>query len=83
MVGKASVLREEFESLERRGFQRVRIDNQIKRLDDYDLLPEKSAGREFTVELVIDRFVIKMTVFEHKMTITSGLANNCVGAALS
>ena len=40
------------------GFQRVRIDNQIKRLDDYDLLPEKSAGREFTVELVIDRFVI-------------------------
>ena len=57
-TAKASVLREEFESLERRGFQRIRIDNKIKRLDDYDLLPEKSAGREFKVELVIDRFVM-------------------------
>lgn len=55
---KAAVLREEFESLERRGFQRVRIDQEIKRLDDYNLIPEKSGGREFTVELVIDRFVL-------------------------
>ena len=59
MSAKASVLREEFEALERRGYQRVRIDNNIKRLDDFDLLPEKSAGREFKVELVIDRFVMK------------------------
>ena len=59
MTAKVSVLREEFESLERRGYQRVRIDGEIKRLDEYDLLPEKSAGREFTVEIVIDRFVIK------------------------
>ena len=59
MTAKVSVLREEFESLERRGYQRIRIDGEIKRLDDYDLLPEKSAGREFTVEIVIDRFVIK------------------------
>ena len=59
MTAKVSVLREEFESLERRGYQRVRIDGEIKRLDDYDLLPEKSAGRELTVEIVIDRFVIK------------------------
>jgi len=44
--------------LERRGYQRVRIDDEIKRLDDFDLLPEKSAGREFKVELVIDRFVM-------------------------
>ncbi|NBU86652.1 MAG: excinuclease ABC subunit A, partial [Verrucomicrobia bacterium] len=58
MSAKASVLREEFEGLERRGYQRVRIDNEIKRLDDFDLLPEKSAGREFKVELVIDRFVM-------------------------
>jgi excinuclease ABC subunit A len=55
---KAAVLRGEFESLERRGYQRVRIDQEIKRLDDYDLIPEKSGGQEFTVELVIDRFVI-------------------------
>ena len=59
MTAKVSVLREEFESLERRGYQRVRIDGEIKRLDDYDLLPEKSAGRELKVEIVIDRFVIK------------------------
>jgi len=59
MTAKVSVLREEFESLERRGYQRVRIDGEIKRLDDYDLLPEKSAGRELIVEIVIDRFVIK------------------------
>ena len=58
ITAKASVLREEFESLERRGYQRVRIDNEVKRLDDYDLLPKKSAGREFKVELVIDRFVV-------------------------
>jgi excinuclease ABC subunit A len=58
MSAKASVLREEFEGLERRGYQRVRIDDEIKRLDDFDLLPEKSAGREFKVELVIDRFVM-------------------------
>ena len=44
--------------MERRGYQRVRIDGEIK-VDDYDLLPEKSAGRELTVEIVIDRFVIK------------------------
>ena len=36
ITAKASVLREEFESLERRGYQRVRIDNEVKRLDDYD-----------------------------------------------
>lgn len=59
MTAKVSVLREEFELLERRGYQRVRIDGEIKRLDDYDLLPEKSAGRELIVEIVIDRFVIK------------------------
>ena len=58
ITAKASVLREEFESLERRGYQRVRIEDEVKRLDDYDLLPKKSAGREFKVELVIDRFVV-------------------------
>ena len=41
MTAKVSVLREEFESLERRGYQRVRIDGEIKRLDDYDLLLKK------------------------------------------
>ena len=55
---KASVLREELPSLERRGFQRVRIDGELKRLDDRDLIPEKTKGRELRVDLVIDRLVL-------------------------
>ena len=59
MRAKASVLREEVESLERRGFQRLRIDGAIKRLDDRDLIPNGTKGREIQVELVIDRLVIR------------------------
>ena len=59
MKAKASVLREEVESLERRGFQRLRIDGVIKRLDDRDLIPNGTKGREIQVELVIDRLVIR------------------------
>ena len=59
MRAKASVLREEVETLERRGFQRLRIDGQIKRLDDRDLIPAGTRGKEITIDLVIDRLVIK------------------------
>ncbi len=52
---KASVLREELPGLERRGFQRIRIDGSIKRLDDRSLIPEGTRGREILVDLVIDR----------------------------
>ena len=55
---KASVLREELPNFERRGFQRVRIDGQIKRLDDRDLIPEKTKGRILKVDLVVDRMKI-------------------------
>ena len=58
LVAKASVLREELPGLERRGFQRVRIEGEIKRLDDRDLIPEKTRGRELEVELVIDRLSV-------------------------
>ena len=58
LTAKAAVLREELPSLERRGFQRVRIDGKIKRLDDRDLIPEKTKGRELTVDLVVDRLSI-------------------------
>ena len=58
LTAKASVLREELPSLERRGFQRVRIDGQIKRLDARDLIPEKTKGREIKVEIVIDRLIV-------------------------
>ncbi len=52
---KASVLREELPNFERRGFQRVRIDGEIKRLDDRDLIPEKTKGRIIKVDLIVDR----------------------------
>jgi excinuclease ABC subunit A len=59
MQAKASVVREEIESLERRGFQRLRVNGEIKRLDQYDLIPTGTKGKEFTVDLVIDRLAIK------------------------
>lgn len=58
MSAKAAVLREELPALERRGFQRVRIEGEVKRLDDSDLIPEKTRGRELAVELVVDRLTI-------------------------
>ena len=58
MSAKASVLREEFPNLERRGFQRVRIDGEVKRLDDRDLIPAGTRGRELFVDLVVDRLVL-------------------------
>jgi len=58
MKAKASVLREEVENLERRGFQRLRIDGEIRRLDDRDLIPSGSRGRQISVDLVIDRLAI-------------------------
>jgi excinuclease ABC subunit A len=58
MSAKAAVLREELPALERRGFQRVRIEGQIKRLDDRELIPEKTRGRELNVEIVVDRLSI-------------------------
>ena len=59
MRAKASVLREEVESLERRGFQRLRINGEIKRLDDRDLIPSGTKGKEISVDLVIDRLALK------------------------
>ena len=55
---KASVLREELPNYERRGFQRIRIEDEIKRLDDRDLIPEKTKGRTLQVDLVIDRMKV-------------------------
>ena len=52
---KASVLREELPNFERRGFQRVRIEGEIKRLDDRNLIPEKTKGRLLKVDLIVDR----------------------------
>ena len=56
MTAKPAVLRDELPRLRQRGFQRVRIDGEIKSLDDQKLVPNGSA--EMVVELVVDRVVI-------------------------
>jgi excinuclease ABC subunit A len=56
MRAKPSVLREELPRLRQRGFQRVRMDGEIKNLDDPHLVP--SGAKEIAVDLVIDRLVV-------------------------
>ena len=55
-VTKVSALRDEFPRLRQRGYQRVRIDGEIKSLDDPRLLPP--GAREVAAEIVIDRIVL-------------------------
>ncbi len=55
MRAKPSVLRDELPRLRQRGFQRVRLNGEVKTLDDPHLLPPGT--KEIVVELVIDRLV--------------------------
>ena len=57
MKAKPSVLREELPRLRQRGFQRVRIADEIKSLDDARLIPAGVGTREIEVDLVVDRLV--------------------------
>ncbi|RRJ96198.1 excinuclease ABC subunit A [Opitutaceae bacterium TAV4] len=52
---RPSVLREELPRLRQRGFLRVRIDGEIKTLDDPRLIP--TGTRELEVDLIVDRLV--------------------------
>ncbi len=54
---KPAILREELPRIRQRGYQRVRIDGEIKDLDDTDLID--SRAKEITVEIVIDRVVLE------------------------
>ena len=56
MVAKPSVLRGELSRLQQRGFQRVRLNGVIHRLDDRDLIDPKAG--EIAVEIVVDRIVL-------------------------
>jgi excinuclease ABC subunit A len=53
MHARPSVLRDELPRLRQRGFQRVRVEGEIKALDDPHLLP--TGAKELAVDLVIDR----------------------------
>ena len=55
MRAKPSVLRDELPRLRQRGFQRVRLDGEIKNLDEPKLIP--NGTKEVAVDLVIDRLV--------------------------
>ena len=57
MRAKPSVLRDELPRLRQRGFQRVRLDGEIRNLDDNDVVPAGAGTRELVVELVVDRLV--------------------------
>ena len=63
LCAKPSVLRDELPRLRQRGFQRVRIDGEIKSLDDARLVPLGAGTRELRVDLVVDRLVA--TVDQH------------------
>jgi excinuclease ABC subunit A len=57
MRAKPSVLRDELPRLRQRGFQRVRLDGEIKALDDTKILPAGAGVKEIQVDLVVDRLV--------------------------
>ncbi len=57
MRAKASVLRDELPRLRQRGFQRVRLDGEVKNLDEPKLLPATGGAKEIAVDLVVDRLV--------------------------
>src|SRR5471032_2533337 len=57
MRAKPSVLREELPRLRQRGFQRVRLDGEVKHLADGKLIPTGAGVKEIAVDLVVDRLV--------------------------
>src|SRR5215212_8679814 len=57
MRAKPSVLREELPRLRQRGFQRVRLDGEIKNLNDPKMVSVSGGVREIAVDLVVDRLV--------------------------
>ncbi|WP_269525055.1 excinuclease ABC subunit UvrA [Coraliomargarita parva] len=57
MTAKPAILREELPRLQQRGFQRVRLNGEVRRLDDRDLIDSKAG--EVAVEIVVDRIVLR------------------------
>ncbi|MGJ3243720.1 MAG: excinuclease ABC subunit UvrA [Opitutales bacterium] len=54
---KPALLREELPRLRQRGFTRVRLNGEIRHLDEPDLVP--TGARPLAVDLVVDRIVLK------------------------
>ena len=54
--GKKGEFKKELESLQKQGFQRVKIDGEVYSLDE---LPELNKNQKHNIEVVVDRLVIK------------------------
>jgi len=57
MTAKPAILREELPRLQQRGFQRVRLNGEIRRLDEPGIIDSKAST--ISVEIVVDRVVLK------------------------
>ena len=57
MVSKPAILREELPRLQQRGFQRVRLNGELRRLDEPDLIDSKAP--QISVDIVVDRIVLR------------------------
>ena len=57
MTARPAVLRDEIEGLRQRGFQRLRVDGEVKSIDDPRLIP--TGVKEVRVDLVVDRIVLE------------------------
>ena len=57
MTAKPAILREELPRLQQRGFQRVRLNGEIRRLDEPSIIDSKASM--INVEIVVDRLVLK------------------------
>ena len=57
MTAKPAILREELPRLQQRGFQRVRLNGEIRRLDEPSIIDSKAST--ISVEIVVDRVVLK------------------------
>ncbi|MEC7235663.1 MAG: excinuclease ABC subunit A, partial [Verrucomicrobiota bacterium] len=57
MTAKPAILREELPRLQQRGFQRVRLNGEIRRLEQPSIIDSKAST--INVEIVVDRVVLK------------------------
>jgi len=57
MTARPAVLRDEIDGLRQRGFQRLRVDGEVKSIDDPHLIP--TGVKELCVDLVVDRIVLE------------------------
>lgn len=76
--GKKGEYKKEFETLQKQGYQRVKIDNEIYDLED---IPELNKNQKHDIEVVVDRIIIKEGIsdrlsqsFETILKLSDGLA---------